>query len=143
VQDNIKILVCTHKKSDFPKDDIYLPIQVGKSISDIDLDIQGDNTGDNISEKNPYYAELTGQYWGWKNLKDVKYVGLCHYRRYFDLSSIKRKNGQMDFDRIFKKYDIVLVKPFLKPCYNAYSFSEITTREDLADRGSNIASGHE
>ena len=41
---------------------------------------------DNISEKNPYYNELTAMYWAWKNLRrlypDVKYVGLFHYRRF-------------------------------------------------------------
>lgn len=40
--------------------------------------------GGGISEKNPYYCELTGMYWAWRNLKDVDIVGLCHYRRYFD-----------------------------------------------------------
>lgn len=41
---------------------------------------------DNISEKNPYYSELTAMYWAWKNIKilypDIKYIGLFHYRRY-------------------------------------------------------------
>ncbi|MGY0336874.1 DUF4422 domain-containing protein [Limosilactobacillus fermentum] len=27
------------------------------------------NTGDNISQKNPTYNERTAIYWGWKNLK--------------------------------------------------------------------------
>lgn len=62
----------------------YLPIQDGCSVSNIDLNIQKDNEGDNISSKNPGYAELTGMYWAWKNLKNVYAIGLCHYRRYFD-----------------------------------------------------------
>ena len=81
---NVKILVCCHKNDIFVSDSPYLPIHVGKSTSPINLDIQGDNTGENISEKNPYYCELTGMYWAWKNLKDVDIIGLCHYRRYLD-----------------------------------------------------------
>jgi hypothetical protein len=85
--DEIKILVCMHKASEFPRDDIYLPIHVGKAYSNIDLGIQGDDTGDNISVKNKSFCELTGLYWAWKNIKtlypNVQYIGLCHYRRYF------------------------------------------------------------
>lgn len=62
----------------------YFPIHVGKALSNADLGIQGDDTGDNISLKNESYCELTGMYWAWKNLKDVDIIGLCHYRRFFD-----------------------------------------------------------
>lgn len=82
---NIKILIAAHKKSDFPADDVYLPVQVGKELHpDIDLGIQPDNVGDNISAKNPYYSELTAIFWAWKNL-DADYVGLVHYRRYMGI----------------------------------------------------------
>jgi hypothetical protein len=27
---------------------------------------------------------LTVLYWGWKNIKNVEYLGLNHYRRYFN-----------------------------------------------------------
>lgn len=87
MSDEIKILVCTHKPWDLPKGDIYLPIQAGKAVSDIDLGILGDNTGDNISEKNKNFCELTVLYWAWKNIKklypNLEYIGLCHYRRFF------------------------------------------------------------
>lgn len=79
-----KILVCCHKQDVYAKPEPYFPIQVGKALSSVDLGIQGDDTGDNISAKNASYCELTGMYWAWKNLKDVDVIGLCHYRRYFD-----------------------------------------------------------
>ncbi|WP_303207601.1 DUF4422 domain-containing protein [Bacteroides oleiciplenus] len=82
----IKILVCCHKKTYVPNDNIYLPIQVGRASSNIDLGFQGDNEGENISEKNCSFCELTAVYWAWKNLKDIDYIGLCHYRRFFDFS---------------------------------------------------------
>ena len=82
---NVKILVCCHKKDVMATEEPYMPIHVGKALHpDVDLGIQGDDTGDNISLKNGSYCELTGMYWAWKNLKDVDVIGLCHYRRYFD-----------------------------------------------------------
>lgn len=84
-QSKVIILVATHKLDGVYKDKVYMPIQVGKALSDLDLGFQGDDTGDNISEKNSMFCELTAHYWAWKNLKDVDYIGLCHYRRYFDL----------------------------------------------------------
>lgn len=79
----IKILVCCHQKVDWLKNDIYVPVHCGKIANKINLGIQGDDTGDNISSKNPNYCELTALYWAWKNWCDIDYIGLNHYRRYF------------------------------------------------------------
>lgn len=128
---DVTILVCCHKK-DYYYDGLgFLPIQVGKSLSNIDLGITGDDTGDNISELNPYFCELTAQYWYWKNGKKTKYIGLNHYRRYFDFNirkhcylpvintseeSIKLSPPHLpDLDSLFKKYDIVLAQPTTYP----------------------------
>lgn len=79
-----KILVCCHKNDIMEMAEPYLPIQVGKELSTVKMDIQGDDEGDNISKKNQSFCELTGLYWAWKNLKGVEVIGICHYRRYFD-----------------------------------------------------------
>ena len=79
-----KIIVCCHKQDVMAKQEPYLPVHVGKALSKVELGIQPDNEGENISAKNRSYCELTGLYWAWKNLKHVDAVGLCHYRRYFD-----------------------------------------------------------
>lgn len=105
--DKIKILVACHKPGPVYHDDVYTPIHVGRSISkykDEMAGMLGDDTGDNISEKNPYYCELTAQYWAWKNLHDVEYVGFCHYRRFFDISITKD-----NIDHIFKNSDVLLL----------------------------------
>ena len=52
------ILVACHKPCNMYNKGIYTPIQVGKAISEYDLGIIGDDTGDNISQKNPSYCEL-------------------------------------------------------------------------------------
>ncbi len=82
----IKVLVACHKEDlAIREDDVYMPIQVGKALyPELDFGFQCDNEGDNISDKNGSYCELTAIYWAWKNLKDVNVIGLCHYRRYFD-----------------------------------------------------------
>lgn len=103
--DKIKILVAQHKEAKVYANDVYIPIQVGKALSQIDLGIQGDNTGDNISDLNPFYCELTAQYWAWKNLSDVEYIGLCHYRRYFH-----KEFTAFNIDEEMKNYDIILTK---------------------------------
>lgn len=91
IMDNLKIIVCCHKDDIYAESDIFLPIHVGKSLSSNDLGMIGDDTGDHISVKNASYCELTGMYWAWKNLKNVDYIGLCHYRRYFDFHHIGRR----------------------------------------------------
>lgn len=64
---------------------VYMPIACGAVFSDKGLAIQGDNTGDNISELRNMLGEFTVQYWAWKNM-DIDYYGLCHYRRYLIFS---------------------------------------------------------
>ena len=76
-----EIYIATHKAYHFPKLDGYIPIHVGKALTDEDLGIIGDDTGDNISELNPNFCELTALYWMWKN-SDADILGLVHYRRY-------------------------------------------------------------
>lgn len=84
----ITIVVATHKEATMPKESMYLPLQVGAK-GKVSIGYQRDDTGDNISEKNPKFCELTGLYWAWKNLES-DYIGLVQYRRYF--TQIKGKS---------------------------------------------------
>lgn len=76
------MLVATHKHAPMPQDSLYLPVHVGHARSNLELDYQPDDSGENISSLNPSFCELTALYWAWKNLPDVD-LGLSHYRRYF------------------------------------------------------------
>lgn len=82
----VRIFVSTHKDVDLFKSDILQPIQVGAAGADTRFTwALHDDEGDNISDFNPMFCELTGQYWAWKNV-EADYYGFCHYRRYFDFS---------------------------------------------------------
>ena len=80
---NIKILISCHKEAPHPQSDVFLPVQVGAANAARRFEgMQPDDEGENISDRNFTFCELTAQYWAWKNL-DADYYGLCHYRRYF------------------------------------------------------------
>lgn len=80
---DVKILISCHKSIVTPDSDVYLPVHVGAEKAKEPLQgMQPDNQGENISDRNFTFCELTAQYWAWKNL-EADYVGLCHYRRYF------------------------------------------------------------
>lgn len=101
-----KILVCCHKKAEVYSDDIYKPIHVGKALHpNLNLGFMTDNIGENISEKNDSFCELTAQYWAWKNLY-CKYIGLCHYRRYFS-----KTFDENSLNEELANYDIILASP--------------------------------
>ncbi len=44
------------------------PIQVGAALNEVDLGIARDDSGENISERNKNYCELTAYYYAYKNL---------------------------------------------------------------------------
>lgn len=117
---SIKIMVASHKYYEFPEDNGYFPVQVGKVFSKSDYGVVGDDTGDNISFLNKSFCELTGLYWLWKNQK-ADIFGLMHYRRYFRPvfgKGLKVKNlevaSSLDLSKLMESFDVVVPK---KRCY--------------------------
>ncbi len=104
-----KILVCTHKAFEFFGHETFLPVQVGAALNK-KLPYQPDDQGENISLKNKTYCELTGLYWAWKNLQ-VEYLGLCHYRRFFNFK-IKNNNQITESYLIDNKNDFIFNESF-------------------------------
>ncbi len=124
---DIKILVATHKAYQMPKDDIYLPIHVGKEGKTLELGCIGDNTGENISHKNAYYAELTALYWAWKNL-NCDYLGLVHYRRHFSVKGRWFRRNHSSIECVLetdKINDLLKIKPVLLPTMRHYYIETI------------------
>lgn len=111
------IYVVAHKPfRPIAKDPIYVPIQVGQNKERFCK--ISDNTGNNISYKNPSFCELTAMYWIWKNDKTSDIVGLCHYRRYFSSEIsfwFKQITGintgifdEKKINKLLSKYDAIL-----------------------------------
>lgn len=78
--DKLTMYMVTHKAVDFIPNG-RTPIFVG--CGENKNNFLRDNTGENISERNKNYCELTAVYWIWKNDKESEYVSIEHYRRFF------------------------------------------------------------
>lgn len=86
----MSIYIITHKKFKQPNAEGYKTLLVGACRGHILDNVIYDDWGDNISEKNENFCELTGMYWIWKNCSD-EYKGIAHYRRFFCRSLNKTK----------------------------------------------------
>lgn len=127
---DIKVIVAAHKKYQMPNDSMYLPLQVGAQGKE-SVGFTRDDSGDNISAKNPFYCELTGLYWAWKNL-DADYIGLVHYRRYFSIAKKIPKSEDEKFkvvltekqaEAFLKENEIIVPKQrnyYIETIYNHY-----------------------
>jgi len=130
----VSLFIGYFNKTHIVKAKSILPIQLGKEQANFDLNMLTDNVGDNISSKNATFCELTAQYWCWKHSTDSDYIGLMHYRRFFDFSP-RKKNAKTDqwittipsfsesFQQLYglvdksiesqtKNYDMTLPKPW-------------------------------
>ena len=155
----IKMIVATHKEYPMPADSMYLPVQAGRAIHSA-LAYSGDDSGENISQKNRSFCELTCLYWAWKNL-EADALGLCHYRRYLAgdgrhggagmtgripedrgfLRKAARILTEEEAERLLQKAPVVLPKKrnyFIETGYSQYVHAHheqdlILTREILSE----------
>ena len=125
----IKIFVLAHKKAEFPKSEMYIPLQVGAALNE-KFGILTDDTGDNISAKNCYYSELTGHYYIWKQIHDCEIVGTCHYRRFLVNDSEQILNEE-EIKTILKEYDLITTKKVLLNDSYLHAFSQEHNQEAL------------
>ena len=144
---NIKMIIATHKKYKMPSDSVYLPLYVGAEGKE-DIGYVKDNTGVNISEKNPSFCELTGLYWAWKNLS-CDYLGLVHYRRHFTLKSrwhvfrcSKNDAGKIscilsgaELERLLEDHDVLVPRKrqyLIETLYSHYGHTHYAEHLDAA-----------
>lgn len=96
-----KIYLSYHKPFPMLSEQFLVPVHAGRKgklltkdglLSSQDkallMNLPGDDTGENISDKNREYSECTVLYWVWKNADYQKdtFVGLHQYRRQFILN---------------------------------------------------------
>ena len=136
---DLKIIVATHKPYKMPDDKTYMPVHVGRALSDSWTGTAlsaytGDNTGENISHKNKNYCELTALYWAWKNL-DYDYLGLAHYRRYFRFGTGDKWQTVLSGEKareLLSQHPVILPKKrnyFIESTYDQYVHAH--NRQDL------------
>lgn len=87
----ISLYTVYHKAAHIIKDTYIKPIQVGRQDNIPGITLR-DNQGDEISAKNDTYCELTAQYWAWKNDQRSDYIGIMHYRRFFDFNIREKRS---------------------------------------------------
>lgn len=133
----MQIFVISHREQDVKKiksNEIYVPLFVGREGKD-NLGFCSDNTGDNISIKNPTFCELTALYWMWKN-SDADIIGLVHYRRWFAKNEFNARLEKEDIEKIFENYDIIVPKKsnFNGKVYDEYAFWHFAKDLDLCGK---------
>ena len=150
---DIKIFV-SHRidlDSETVNNPLYIPVRCGAVYDKREnVEMLGDDTGINISEKRNSFCECTVHYWAWKNVK-ADYYGLCHYRRYigfssdkFPTSSFEHNNGCvseefLDAESIRKfgldeksmreeieKYDVIAIEPINIGDQNNYDIMKLS-----------------
>lgn len=128
-----EIFIMTHKKFLEPAEPGYIPLHVGRAVSQ-DLGYIGDDTGDHISEQNCYYGELTGLYWLWKNYHDTDIIGICHYRRFF-VDQEGKLMPLSGYEEILKDHDVITSDMNIldRPCKDVYG--EAHNPADLLETG--------
>jgi len=100
----------------------YIPVGLGNKINSSEY--LRDNTGENISNKNPFYGEYTFHYWLWKNKLnqlDDKWIGFCQYRKHwvlnednFNINNFENFNNNLikDIPKDYDIYESIIGNPF-------------------------------
>lgn len=107
MNDNLDIFILSYKPFiSKVNSNTYKILNCSSDKIESDLSVYYHNDGDNIASLNGFYSELTGIYWLWKNYDIKDYIGVCHYRRYWEFY-----DEIPNIDELLKEHDIILPKP--------------------------------
>lgn len=138
------IAVAAHKEYRMPSDPIYRPVFVGAALNPdgaskmAEKGWDRDDLGDQISEKNPGYCELTALYRVWKNT-DADYIGLVHYRRHFTAERKRKASfeavlSDAELTEILKDADLIVPDKrhyMIETLYSHYAMTHYARHLDL------------
>jgi len=121
MNNEIEMYCLTHKRVNFLENFSYKLVNI--SSNPISLEYLNCDNGDNIIDKEKYYAELTFHYWFWKNklnLLENKWIGFCQRRRFWtkkkllndkiDIENLK-ENLLQEIPNELSKYESFLCEP--------------------------------
>ena len=146
---DIALYVCCHRESEVPAHPLLRPIQVGAALAQRRFPgFLHDDEGENISQRNRAYCELTAQYWAWKN-SEAEYAGFFHYRRFLYPDAAARRPyllkpqpseellerlGYDGFEPLIRDHDLILPKreEMYVPVRQHYAQAPFHHGEDLA-----------
>lgn len=110
-----KIFVAYHKSFQLINKNFITPVHAGRACKKKNKDsgkikktkidflskIIGDDTGDNISDRNNEFNECSVLYWVWKNvdIKNYKYVGMFQYRRQLILNDYFKRSKKNNIEK--------------------------------------------
>ena len=98
MENDVTIFICTHKDVKLPVSNEKYAILDSRKIKDEGITYMG------LDDK--FWSEILGMFYVYDNVKLGKYVGFCHYRRFFSfLDNIP------DMDEIFKQHNAILTIP--------------------------------
>lgn len=136
-----RIAVVTHKEYEIPESPLYIPIMAGAVFCEnVPKSYVRDDSGDNISDKNSTFSELTALYWLWKHhdeeYPEAECLGLCHYRRLFATKDGRqlRLLNEADAEKLTNAGLVVLPKArnyLIETNYSHYSHAHHAADLDL------------
>lgn len=131
---SIKIYVACHQDFYVPTHPLIFPIQVGTTLSKKRINgMVHDDIGDNISSLNPYYCELTAQYWACKN-DWADYYGFFHYRRYLSFNNkslVTNITNLRDYPQPYVIFKVPNEENLYRLGYNTENMGQVISKFDI------------